>query len=296
MAFAGTTALITGASSGIGLQVARIIAAAGGGILMPVRNRERGERAVARIRESVPDARITLYDLDLASLASTRAFADELLAAGEPIHHYVVNAGVVTFGDRERHVTADGFEAHWQTNFLGHFALTEGIRPLLSAGRARIAVQTSLEATAGRLAWDDLQGERRYGALRAYRMSKIALGLFAMELARRAEAEGDPLTVNLCHPGVATATGIAPGARAAVPPWFLKLALRMGNRPETAALTAIAALTGDAGRADAPALYVPSRWLGVAGPPRRREPFRNLRNPADSLRLWRVAERMLAAD
>ncbi|MHA7987790.1 SDR family NAD(P)-dependent oxidoreductase [Rathayibacter sp. CAU 1779] len=288
--FAGTNVLITGASDGIGLEIARWIASAGGRILMPVRNRVKGEGAAARIRESVPDARITLYDLDLADLGSTRELAEVLRAEGEPIQHYVMNAGIVLLGDRARHVTADGFELHFQTNFLGHVALTEGILPLLEAGRARVAAQASLEGAHGGLAWDDLQGERSYGPLSAYRMSKIALGLYATELQRR-DGAARGISVRLCHPGVAPATAIAAPIRALLPRAAVDAVTRsLGNSARQGALTAVAALAADA---PAPAMYAPSRWFGVSGPPRRRPLFRTMADAAEAQRIWNIAFALL---
>jgi NAD(P)-dependent dehydrogenase (short-subunit alcohol dehydrogenase family) len=287
----GRNVLITGASDGIGLALARVVAAAGGHVIMPVRDRAKGERARKSIRSEVPDARITLRDLDLASLGSTRALVDALTADGTPIHDVVLNAGVVLLGDRTRHATEDGFELHWQTNLLGHVALVTGILPLLAASRARLAVQLSLAAARGRIDFGDLQGERGCRALRAYRASKFALGMFGVELARRSAARGWGVTVNLCHPGVAPATAIAPPIRAMLPRGLVDVVTRhTGNPPDRAALTAIAALTSDR---PAPALYAPAHWFGMSGPPRERPLWRSVTDPAEGERLWRTASAQL---
>ncbi|WP_168203898.1 SDR family NAD(P)-dependent oxidoreductase [Humibacter ginsenosidimutans] len=330
--YEGRTVLITGASDGIGVQIARLVASAGGQVVMPVRNREKGERVRAGILEEIPDARITLRDLDLASLTSTHALAEALVADGAPIHGLVLNAGVVLFGDRTRHVTGDGFEMHLQTNFLGHFALVADLLPLLIASGTRIVAQVSLAAVQGRIRFDDLQSERRYSALRAYRTSKIALGLFGVELQRRGARDahdGRGVTVNLCHPGIAPATAIAPPIRAMLPRGVVDAATRhLGNPPEQAALTAVAALTAERPVAAAPSgettaaeagvvsadgatadgapadraspvaampdLYAPSRWFGAAGPPRRRAPFRTMTDPDAAAQLWNAAAALIA--
>lgn len=234
----GRRALVTGASSGVGLQIARALAAEGAHVILPVRNRDRGDAARRSIRESVPDASLELRDLDLADFASVAALGEALRAEAEPIELYVMNAGMILLGDRERHVTVDGHELHLQTNFLGHAALTRELFPLLRAGRARVAVELSLAAsTRGRL--DDLECERRYSAWRAYSGSKRAFGLWGVELARRSAAEGWGLNVNLCHPGVAPDTGIAAGMRrqpkGAESGGRAQLARRLGNTPAQAA-------------------------------------------------------------
>lgn len=284
----GRTALITGASDGIGFEIARALAAAGAELLLPVRNREKGERAAARILAEVPVAKIRLLDLDLARLDSVRAVVADLVESGAPIHFLVLNAGIVRLGEGTRAVTADGYELTFQTNFLGHFALTVGLLPLLTAGRARVAVQLSTAAAGARLDWGDLQGVRRYGSYRAYRASKLALGLFGLELARRSAAGEWGVTVQLCHPGIAPGSGIAPAVRALLPAGVINtVAGRLGNPPETAALTALAALAAPSARL--PRMFVPDGVFGIAGQPRERDPFSSLGRPGDARMLWTVA-------
>jgi NAD(P)-dependent dehydrogenase (short-subunit alcohol dehydrogenase family) len=291
-AFRGRTALVTGASDGIGLEIARGLALGGARVLLPVRNREKGERAAARIRESAPGARLELLDLDLARLDSVAALVSGLLRAGDPIDLAVLNAGAVMLREPRR-TTPDGFELAFQTNFLGHFALALGALPLLRAGGARLVVQGSLATAGARLAWGDLRGERRPGGYRAYRTSKLALGLFGLEFARRGAAEGWGTTVQLCHPGIAPGSAIAPAVRAMLPAGLVSWATsRIGNPPRQAALTALAALASPvAPAASTPRMFAPAGPFGLAGPPRERDPFASLDRPGDARLLWELASR-----
>lgn len=287
--WSGRRALVTGASSGVGLEIARALAAEGAHVVLPVRNRDRGDAAMRSIRESVPEASLEVRALDLADLASVSALGEALRAEGAPLDLYVMNAGIILLGDRERHVTVDGHELHLQTNFLGHAALTRELMPLLQAGRARVAVQLSLAAPRGRV--DDLESERRYSAWRAYAGSKRAFGLWGVELARRSAAEGRGLNVNLCHPGVAPDTGIAADMRrqpkGAESGGRAQLARRLGNTPAQAAQPALMALASDVapGR-----FYVPGGRFGLSGAPRERALFRALRDAGEARRMWEFAE------
>lgn len=277
----GRTALITGASGGLGLEIARGIAAAGARVIMPVRNRAKGERAIARIAETVSHAQLELRDLDLARLDSVRALAQSL--ADEPVHVLVANAGVALVGDQHRHLTVDGYELQWQTNMLGHAVLTLCLLPALRAGHARVVAQLSLAAA---LAWG---GGRRYRAFREYARSKAALGLFALELGRREPA----LRVSLCHPGISAATAIAPALRAKVPDGLLRaVAPRLGDSPAQAAQVALHALRVDAAST---AFYGPSGPLQIAGPPRALSLYRSLTDRARAAQVWALAAQALAA-
>lgn len=273
---AGRTALVTGGSDGVGLEIARGLAASGARVILPVRDRDKGARAIARIVETVPHADLALADLDLARLESVREFARSL---AEPVHACVLNAGIALLGDRTRHETVDGYELHWQTNVLGHAVLVRGILPQLRAGAARVAVQCSVEVAFARLRWHDLQGGDRYRPLRAYGQSKLALGMFGLELGRREPS----LRVALCHPGVAPATAIAPPLRARLPAWLVDIARHLGNPPERAALPALAALAMDAASG---AFVGPSGFLQLWGPPRRLRLYRTLRDASAAARVW----------
>lgn len=294
----GTLAVVTGASDGVGLEISRALATAGAELVLPVRNRAKGETAVARIRESAPDAMIGLRDLDLASRASTANLVRTLVNEGRPIHMFVANAGIINLGDPVRHTSADGFELHFQTNFLGHAEVIAGILPLLRAGRARVALQCSLAAGHYGLDFDDVQVERRYTAMRAYASSKIALGLFGMELHRRSTRGDWGLRVALCHPGVAL-TNIGPAElRDKDRLWARASRSLIGRGPfgqsaGEAALPALHAVT--APDAVGGAFYGPSWFMHLAGPPRAQRTYRNLADAAAAARVWRLLDDLLPA-
>lgn len=197
----GTRAIVTGASDGMGLVIATRLAAAGADLILPVRNRAKGDAAITTIRDAAPTASAELRDLDLSSLDSVAGFAAGLLADGRPVHLLVNNAGVMTPPTRQ--TTVDGFEVQFGTNHLGHFALVAHVLPLLRAGRARVVSQISIAANQGAINWDDPNWERSYDGMRAYSHSKIAFGLFGLELSRRSRAQGWGITSALSHPGVA---------------------------------------------------------------------------------------------
>ena len=290
----GRRAVVTGASDGMGLGMAASLAAAGAEVLMPVRNRAKGEAAVATIRATVPDARLGLRDLDLSSLASVAELADQLLDEAVPIHLLVNNAGVMT--PPERQSTVDGHELQLGTNHLGHFALTGRLLPLLRAGRARVTSQSSVAARRGTLRWDDLDWERSYDPMAAYRQSKIACGLFGLELSRRSAAAGWGVTSNVSHPGVAPTSLLAARPELGRPRdtvgvrvirWLSAHGIVAGT-VESAKLPALLAVTsGEDG-----GFYGP-QWPGNAGgPPGRQDLWSPLRRPADAARLWEVSEEL----
>ncbi|WP_183098733.1 SDR family oxidoreductase [Nocardioides pelophilus] len=292
---AGKRAVITGASDGIGLIIARTIAGAGAEVVMPVRNAAKGNAAVATILARHPEAKLALHDVDLSSLASVETFASTLLAENAPIHLLVNNAGVMT--PPERQTTVDGFELQLGTNHLGHFALTARLLPLLKAGAARVTSQVSIAAKRGAINWHDPNFERAYDGMRAYRQSKIAFGLFGLELDRRSKAAGWGVTSNLSHPGVAPTSLLA--ARPEVGRSTDTLGVRMIRRlaalgllvgtPESAALPALLAST-TASRSGA--FYGPQGPGKAGGPPGLQDPWNPLTSPEDAARAWALSEEL----
>jgi NAD(P)-dependent dehydrogenase (short-subunit alcohol dehydrogenase family) len=185
----GTTAVVTGASSGIGSSVSRDLARAGARVVLAVRNLEKGKRAAAAM-PGVTDVR----QLDLASLDSVRAFA---AAWDGPIDLLINNAGVSLPSLAH---TADGFESTFGTNHLGHFALTN---LLLEHITGRVVTLASQAERFGRIDFGDLNWERRpYRQSSAYNDSKLANLLFTAELQRRLTAAGSGVLANAAHPGL----------------------------------------------------------------------------------------------
>lgn len=290
----GRRALVTGASDGMGLGMAESLAAAGAEVLVPVRNRAKGEAAVAAISSRVPGARLVLHDLDLSSLESVAALGDRLVADGAPIHLMINNAGVMT--PPERQTTADGHELQLGTNHLGHFALTGRLLPLLRAGAARVTSQASVAARSGSINWDDLDWERSYDGMAAYRQSKIACALFGLELSRRSAVAGWGVTSNVAHPGVAPTSLLAARpevgragdtASVKVIRWLSARGLLVGT-VETAKLPALMAVTtGEDG-----GFYGP-QWPGNAGGPPGAQPLWSpMRRHDDAVRLWEESVRL----
>ena len=157
---AGSRAVVTGASDGMGLVIATRLAAAGAEVVLPVRNPAKGEAAVATIGRPCPGAKVTLRQLDLSSLASVAALGATLATRVARSTSSINNAGVMTPPDRQ--TTADGFELQLGTNHLGHFALVAHLLPLLRAGGARVTSQISVAAARGTINWDDLNWETAY--------------------------------------------------------------------------------------------------------------------------------------
>jgi len=195
----GHRVVVTGANSGIGFHAAKAFAAHGAEVTIACRSLEKGRDARSRI-----DGKVEVAELDLASLASVEAFAE---AWTGPLDLLVNNAGVMT-PPRYRQTT-DGFELQFGTNHLGHVALTARLLPhLLEASAPRVVAVSSIAHHRGDASVlggnEDADG---YSAGQAYGNSKLANLLFALELQRRAEAAGAPLTATACHPGVSS-TGL----------------------------------------------------------------------------------------
>jgi len=201
----GRVAVVTGANSGLGLVTATELARHGAHVVLAVRDTTAGEEAARRIAGDVE-----VRELDLADLASVRAFAARLAADHPVIDVLVNNAGVVLLGPRR--TSADGFELQLATNMLGHFALTGLLLGTLAAApQARVVSLSSITHRNAHLDFDDLMFERDYRAAAAYGRSKLATTIFGIELDRRLRAAGSPIVSVLAHPGL-TRTNLTPRA------------------------------------------------------------------------------------
>jgi NAD(P)-dependent dehydrogenase (short-subunit alcohol dehydrogenase family) len=292
----GRVAIVTGANSGLGFETASALAGAGAHVVLACRDTATGSAAAGEIRDRHPEASLAVRELDLASLAAVRGFAERVRADVDGgIDLLVNNAGVMAIPRSE---TEDGFETQFGVNHLGHFALTglllDALRDAGTVVRpARVVTVSSGAHRAGEIDFDDLDGEASYGRWSAYAASKLANLLFAFELQRRLAAADAPVASLAAHPGWA-ATNLqrrgpeADGSRVRLAIMRVANAL-LGQDPAAGAAPQLYAAT--APDAEGGAYYGPSGPLEMRGPPTRVEASEAARDEATARRLWGVSER-----
>ncbi len=287
----GRRAIVTGANSGLGFETALALAGHGAEVTLAVRDMTKGEAAAEQIRARSPQASIEVRRLDLADLASIDEFA-WLWRESHPdgLDLLINNAGIMAIPRRD---TADGFEMQLGTNHLGHFALTgrllEAIRP-----EGRIVTVSSQAHRMGRIDFEDLMGERKYGAWRAYGQSKLANLLFMRGLAERLERAGSTIASVAAHPGFASThlQAVAPEMKGRG--WQVKImdgvnkvmaqSAAMGALPTLYAATFPAIRSGD---------YVgPDGFGEQRGHPKLVGMNASARDDAVANRLWTVSEEL----
>jgi NAD(P)-dependent dehydrogenase (short-subunit alcohol dehydrogenase family) len=281
----GRVAIVTGASSGIGGAMASALAARGAHVVLAVRNLRKGEHAAARIVAGTPRAVVTVQELDLASLASTRRAVDQLREDHPRIDLLINNAGVM---NTRREVTEDGFEMQLGTNHLGHFALTLPLlENMLPVDGSRVVTVGSLGDRPGRIHFDDLHFQVEFAGLAAYHQSKLANVLFTYELNRRLAARGADTIAVVAHPGFCN-TAIMRD----MPGWMRWPASAFGgliaHGAATGALPPLRAATGHGVRGGD--YYGPGGFLQCFGHPRRVHPRANARDQDVQRRLWAISE------
>jgi NAD(P)-dependent dehydrogenase (short-subunit alcohol dehydrogenase family) len=279
----GRFVVVTGGSSGIGLQVAAMFAGKGADVLIGCRDLARAEAAVRHIREGRPAGTVAAARLDLADLDSVADFAAEVGGGRDRVDVLVNNAGVMWCPLWR---TAQGHELQFGVNHLGHFALTGLLMPLLlRSEHPRVAVATSLAQVEGTIAFADLDWRTRpYSRRAAYGQSKLATMLFALELDRRSRAAGSGLTVTASHPGW-TSTGLTRHS----PAVLRRLSPVIGMRPEKGALTAMRAAADPAAESGT---YWGPRHLELKGRPARARIIERARDRRVAARLWAESSRM----
>ncbi|QYJ05702.1 SDR family NAD(P)-dependent oxidoreductase [Nocardioides panacisoli] len=279
----GRRFVVTGANSGVGLEVARILGSRGAEVVMACRSAERGEAAAATVPGHAA-GRVTVRQVDVASLASVRDFAARFRAEHDGLDVLVNNAGVLgaPFGLGE-----DGVETHFATNHLGHFALTNLLLPAI---RDRVVVIGSRQHRGADLDLDDLAWRRRrYRAFGAYGQSKLANLLFLAELDRRLSRAGSTVRAVGAHPG-ATASHITGGSGNPVLTWIGHHGHRLVSMPTwRGALCTVYAATMDL---PGNSYIGPHGRLELHGwpAPARRSPA--ARDDALARRLWEVSEEL----
>ena len=226
------TAVVTGASNGIGFITALELARQGARVLMVVRNESKGQASLNMIKAQTGQTP-ELFVADLSLVAQARRVAEEISLAAPKIDVLVNNAGGIF---TERLETSEGLEMTFALNHMAYFALTTALLDnLKAAGSARVVSVSSNAHTMAQLRWDDLQAKQKFNGTVAYGNSKLMNILFSNELARQLEGTG--MTSNALHPGV-VATGFAQNATGAWK-WFFSLAKPFLITPEKGAQTSL---------------------------------------------------------
>ena len=290
----GRLAVVTGATGGLGYETALALAAAGAEVVLAGRNDIKGANALARLRATHPGPTARFERLDLASLVSVAAYAQTMLAAGRGIDLLVNNAGVMA--PPERQLTVDGFELQFATNYLGHFALTARLLPLLRrVPGARVVNVSSLAASLDSIDLTDLQSQRSYVPFQTYGMTKLALVMSALELQRRSEAAGWGIDAMAAHPGYARTDiiGNGPASRGLrgalwriAKPFLLPLSPAAG----LAALPIVFAATSP--DAQGGGFYGPTGWHELKGPPGTAKMPAQALDSSVAAGLWETSERL----
>jgi NAD(P)-dependent dehydrogenase (short-subunit alcohol dehydrogenase family) len=278
----GKTAIVTGANSGIGYEMALALARKEATVILACRNKDKGEAAVRQIDQECPEAKAELMQLDLSDLASVRRFAGDFASHYGGLDILINNAGIMAppFGK-----TADGFELQFGTNHLGHFALTGLLYNfIIRTPQARVVTVSSGGHRFAEIDFDNLNAEKGYDRQRAYAQSKLANLLFTYELQRRFEAAGVDAIAAAAHPGW-TATNLQAHWRMVrVLNPFIAQQPKMGALPTLYAATAPDVRGGD--------YYGPAGWQELRGYPTRVRSSDRSYDTTVAAKLWTVSEEL----
>jgi NAD(P)-dependent dehydrogenase (short-subunit alcohol dehydrogenase family) len=280
----GRVAIVTGANSGIGYETAKALASRGATVIATSRSESRGSAAVERLRGEVPDAKVELMLLDLASLASVRAFAGEFLARFDRLDLLINNAGVMMPQRREE--TEDGFELQFGTNHLGHFALTLLLMDrLVGTSGSRVVNVSSSAQNFGGIDLDDPNWTvRPYQRMPSYAASKTANMLFTLELQRRFDEAGVSTIATAAHPGW-TATNLQKST-----PTFRILNPILAMKPWQGALPTLYAAVADV---EPGGYYGPHGMANWRGYPAPNQPAEASTDAESARRLWDLSEELV---
>jgi NAD(P)-dependent dehydrogenase (short-subunit alcohol dehydrogenase family) len=260
-------------------------------VVVAGRSESQGRWAVGKIRPLAPSALVRFEKLDLASLAAVADFAHRVERMERPVDLLVNNAGVL--GLPRRQVTVDGFEMQLGTNYLGHFALTAQLLPLLRRGRdARVVQVSSLSHHLASIDFDDLNLERGYRPIKAYGRSKLAMLLFALELQRRSDNGRWRVLSLAAHPGYARTPLFekGPGKRSLIHRIHMSLGGLLGHSAAAGAIPVLYAATGPKVRPGD--YYGPQGALELAGPTGRAGVAKKAQDREMAKRLWAVSEQL----
>ena len=279
----GRVAIVTGSSSGIGYETARVLAAKNVIVIIAVRNLEKGQSALEKIKAGHPDADVRVMELDLASLESVRRFSENFKKDYSQLDLLINNAGVMMPPYSK---TSDGFELQFGTNHLGHFALTGLLLDLiLKTENSRIVTVSSTAHAYGKLDLEDFNWEKRkYKKVKAYGDSKIANLYFTYVLQEKLEEAGAKTIAVAAHPGW---TGTDLQRHVGLLNFlnrFVSQGIDMGVLPTLMAATAPSVVGSD--------YYGPSGWKEMKGYPKKVDSNKLSHDKDIAKQLWAVSEEL----
>jgi NAD(P)-dependent dehydrogenase (short-subunit alcohol dehydrogenase family) len=287
----GKLAIVTGANSGIGFYTALELSRAGAEVILAGRSVPKNQAAIAKILAQYSGAVVSFEPLDLASLASVTAFASKIKARTPKLDLLINNAGVMALPARQ--TTADGFEMQIGVNFLGHFALTAQLLPLLrAAAKPRTVQLSSIAHKRGAINLNDLQAATAYSPWKAYSQSKLAMLIFALELQRRSDIARWGILSTAAHPGFARTKLIANGpGETGVMGMASKLFAPLVS--QSAAAGALPTLYAATTPGITPGFYAgPQGFMDLRGPPGPAKMMPQAQDQALAKKLWSAAERL----
>ena len=288
----GRVALVTGANSGIGYEVTRVLADHGAHVIMACRDAQRAARARDKLESQLVRSSLELLDLDLSDLGSIRAAAERALTQHARLDLLINNVGVMGTPYRQ---TADGFELQMATNHLGHFALTGLLLDrLVTTERSRIVTVSSHMHRVGRLRADDLATSKGHNSWIQYGTTKLANLLFVAELSRRLEAGGFRTSALAAHPGWTRSNLAGSGAASSKSRVKRRLGRTAGaSLGQSAAGGALPVLCAATSSHVHNGQYIgPGGAFGMYGPPRVARPSRRARDMNMAARLWEASEEL----
>jgi NAD(P)-dependent dehydrogenase (short-subunit alcohol dehydrogenase family) len=286
---AGKTFVITGTTSGTGLEATRLLLSKGASVVMLNRNADKAAGVVATLKAELGDVDVRAVRMDLAELDAVRRAAAEVLDTTPRIDALVCNAAIAQVATQS--FTVDGLEKQLGVNHMGHFLLTGLLFDRIAASAGRIVMVGSLAYRQGhkRIQFEDLDFDANYTAWDVYAQSKLAQMMFGYELHRRAAATGRPVEVRVCHPG-ASRTGLIQGDDISL---FMKatwavLAPFIAQSAEKGAWPEVLCATED--DLDPEALYGPTRRGGTVGAVGGVVPEPHVHDREAAAKLWTLSE------
>lgn len=282
----GRVVIVTGASSGIGLEAASVLAGKNAEIIIAVRNLDKGKAAQNMIKNKFSYANVRIMELDLADLSSVRAFAENFLKNFSRLDLLINNAGVM-IPPYEK--TADQFELQMGTNHLGHFALTCLLMEAIEATpESRIINVSSMAHTFGNINFDDLHWEKRkYKKWTAYGDSKIANLYFTLALQQRLKDKNSHVIVAAAHPGWAATKLQRHTGLITILNYIFAQTVSMGALPTLYAATAPDVMGGD--------FYGPGGFMDMRGYPVKASSNALSKKPELAEKLWEISEKLTGA-